>query len=113
MPIILSGQFSCHLLLKQKLLREEVVLEQKTVYEKYMKSGFIFITDGAILTSISFRNLDRSWERLIKANKEAHANYDRLKLDNGSFLSGRWENNHVLFYSFLIKRPHVYELIKI
>ena len=52
MPIILSGQFSCHLLLKQKLLREEVVLEQKTVCEKYMKSGFIFITEGGILTSI-------------------------------------------------------------
>ena len=24
-----------------------------------------------------------------------------------SFLSGRWENNHLLFYSFLFKRPHL------
>ena len=41
----------------------------KTVCEKYLKSRFIFITNGSILTAISFRNLERSWERLIKANK--------------------------------------------
>ena len=57
--------------------------------EKYLKSGIIFITKGSVLTAISFRNLERSLERLINANKEARANSDRLKLDNGSFLAGR------------------------
>ena len=54
-----------------------------------MKSEFIFITKGSVLTAIRFRNLERYLELLIKANKEARANSDRLKLENGSFLAGR------------------------
>ena len=54
--------------------------------DKYLKSGFIFITKGSVLTAISFHNLERSLERLIKANKEARANSDCLKIDNDKLI---------------------------